>query len=180
MTPHEIEAAFAQAVSAAGLGDVSIPADGKIHRFRVPADKGRQRSGWGVLHGDGLPAGMAGDWRTGEEIRWKAEGEAAKLSKTDSREVEALRRKREAALEDAQQRAATKAAALYERLPFAPADHPYLIAKKIPAGPCKIISGRALVVQLRDAGTSEVTSNVARPVIRQQPRLVNDHRLIAA
>ncbi len=50
MTPHEIEAAFARAVAAAGLGNASIPADGKLHRFKVPADKGRQLTGWASLH----------------------------------------------------------------------------------------------------------------------------------
>ncbi len=71
MTPHEIEIAFSQAIADAGLGDTLIPADGKLHRFKVPADKGRQRTGWAVLHADGLPAGVVGDWRTGEETRWK-------------------------------------------------------------------------------------------------------------
>ena len=158
MTPHEIEIAFSQAMAVAGLGDTLIPADGKLHRFKVPADKGRQLTGWAVLHGDGLPAGVAGDWRTGERFTWKGTGEAAKLSKADRREVEALRRKREAALEDTQQRAATKAAALYERLPAASADHPYLARKKIPAGLCKVTTGGALVVSVHDVRSNEIIS----------------------
>ena len=44
MTPHEIEVAFSQAIADAGLGDTLIPADGKLHRFKVPADKGRHLS----------------------------------------------------------------------------------------------------------------------------------------
>ncbi len=158
MTPHEIEAAFAQAVADAGLGLWSIPADGKLHRFKVPADKGRQLTGWAVLHGDGLPAGVAGDWRTGERVTWKGAGEAAKLSRADRRELAELRRKRKAALADIQGRAAAKAAALYERLPPAPADHPYLTRKKIAAGPCKVTSGGALMVLVRDADTTKAIS----------------------
>ncbi len=115
MTPHEIETAFSQAIADAGLGDTLIPADGKLHRFKVPADKGRQRTGWAVLHADGLPAGVAGDWRTGERIAWKAEG--AKVSEADRRDLADLRREREAEREEIQVRAAAKAAAMYERLP---------------------------------------------------------------
>ena len=73
LTPHEIEIAFSQAIADAGLGDTLIPADGKLHRFKVLADKGCQRTGWAVLYADGLPAGAAGDWRTGERIAWKAD-----------------------------------------------------------------------------------------------------------
>ncbi len=158
MTPHEIEAAFAEAVAAAGLGDASIPADGKLHRFKVPADKGRQLTGWAVLHGDGLPAGVAGNWRTGERFTWKGTSEAAKLSRADRRELAELRRARRATFADIQARAAAKAAALYERLPVAPADHPYLTTKTVPAGPCKITSGGALVVPVGDIATNEIIS----------------------
>ncbi len=123
MTPHEIEIAFSQAISEAGLGDTLIPADGKLHRFEVPADRGRRRTGWAVLHADGLPAGVAGDWRTGERITWKSDG--VNMSEADRRELAALRRKRDAEREDVQRRAAAKAKALYARLPAASEDHPY-------------------------------------------------------
>ncbi len=63
MNPHAIEVAFARATADVGLGDTLIPADGKLHRFRVPADRGRQRTGWACLYADGVPNGGAGDWR---------------------------------------------------------------------------------------------------------------------
>ena len=141
MTPAEIEAAFVEAIADAGLGETLIPADGKLHRFRVTADKIRQRTGWGVLYGDGLPTGVAGDWRTGERITWKPDG--VRVSEADRRELADLRRKRDAEREDVQRRAAAKAKALYARLPAASEDHPYLQRKQVAPGPCKVTSSGA-------------------------------------
>ena len=156
MTPHEIEIAFSQAIADAGLGDTLIPADGKLHRFKVPADKGRQRTGWAVLHADGLPAGVAGDWRTGERIAWKAD--SVKGSEANRHKLADLCRKRDAEREDVQRRAAAKAAALYERLPVASADHPYLACKKVPPGPCKVTFSGALVVPVHDVHSADILS----------------------
>ncbi len=118
MSPHEIEVAFARATADAGLGDTLIPADGKLHRFKVSADKGRQRTGWAILHADGLPNGVAGDWRTGERITWKPDD--MKVSAQDRRKLCDLQRRREAEREVIQKRAAAKAVAFFERLPAAP------------------------------------------------------------
>ena len=116
MTPHDIEIAFSQAIVDAGLGDTLIPADGKLHRFKVPTDKGRQCTGWAVLHADGLPAGVAGYWRTGERIKWTGTGEAAKLSRADRCELAELRRKRKAAFADIQTSRSTVRSLAYYRM----------------------------------------------------------------
>jgi len=60
---------FAEAINQAGLGFPHIIADGQIHRFRTPEDKGSKKSGWYVCHGD---AGAFGDWRTGSKINWRS------------------------------------------------------------------------------------------------------------
>ncbi len=156
MTPHEIQIVFARVIADAGLGDTLIPADGKLHRFKVPADKGRQRTGWGVLYGDGLPAGVAGDWRTGERITWKPDG--VRVSEADRRELAALRRMRDAEREGVHRRAAAKAKALYARLPAAPEDHPYLERKQVAPGPCKTTSSGALALPVYDAERREIMS----------------------
>ena len=118
MNQHEIESAFARAIADAGLGDAVIPADGQIHRFRTPEDRANQRTGWAVLHADGVPGGTVGDWRTGERITWRPPGPVG------PRELDAVRearKRRQQEDEERHRRASEKAAARYDRLPPAPA-----------------------------------------------------------
>src|SRR5262249_58818457 len=64
---------FRDATRAAGLEPpVDLIADGKIHRF---ASKGKlgDDAGWYVYHGDGVPAGTFGDWRTNIKKSWRAD-----------------------------------------------------------------------------------------------------------
>ena len=56
---------FAGAMAECGLQPREIVDDGKLHRFDGPDEKRGKCSAWYVLHGDGLPAGSFGDWRTG-------------------------------------------------------------------------------------------------------------------
>jgi len=44
-------------------------ADGTIQRFSLTGKRG-DKSGWYILHGDGIPAGSFGDWRTGHQQNW--------------------------------------------------------------------------------------------------------------
>jgi putative DNA primase/helicase len=157
MTAHEIETAFAAALANAGLGTAQIPADGKLHRFKVPGDKGRQRTGWAVLYGDGVPHGVAGNWRTGERVTWKPDG-AEQLSAVDQKAVREAMRKREAERKEIQKRIAVKAMELWLRLPPAPENHPYLARKQIPPGPCKVTNTSALVIPVVDVDSGVVTS----------------------
>ncbi|MEO6320114.1 MAG: toprim domain-containing protein, partial [Polaromonas sp.] len=58
---------FHQAIEAAGLEAPGvIDDDGALHRF------GKGKSAYYVLHGDGIPAGMFGDWRSGLQSTWCA------------------------------------------------------------------------------------------------------------
>ena len=62
-TPIE---AFAAAIAAAGIPVPDhIEGDGELHRFSANGKAG-DKAGWYVLHLDGLPAGIFGDWRTGQ------------------------------------------------------------------------------------------------------------------
>ena len=61
---------FRDAMTAAGLTapDV-IEDDGQRHRFATNRRKA-DGAGWYVLHADGIPAGVFGDWRTGLTVSW--------------------------------------------------------------------------------------------------------------
>jgi len=64
---------FRDVIRAAGLeAPPNIIADGKIHRFSSNGKRGDD-AGWYVLHGDGIPAGSFGDWRTGISQSWRAD-----------------------------------------------------------------------------------------------------------
>ena len=54
----------------AGYEIPGIIPDGKLHRFALPGEARGRKSGWYVLHVDGVAAGVAGDWRTGEKVVW--------------------------------------------------------------------------------------------------------------
>ena len=63
---------FREAIRSAGLEPPDIiKADGKLRRF---ASNGKRSDDAGryVLHGDGIPAGAFGDWRTGISESWRA------------------------------------------------------------------------------------------------------------
>lgn len=162
MTLAEIEAAFAQAIAAAGLGEVVILADGKLHRFKTPGDHGRgKRAGWAWLHADGAPHGTFGDWRLGLKVHWRPDnGSVPKLSRR-SHGAHHQRRKAEQAA--AYARAATKAAALFDRLPPAAADHPYLQRKQIPPGICRATATGSLAVPVFDVDGKFTTLQYIRP-----------------
>ncbi len=64
---------FRDAMCAAGLAPpANIEADGKMHRFSTNG-KRSDDSGWYCLHGDGIPAGAFGDWRTSRRGKWRAD-----------------------------------------------------------------------------------------------------------
>jgi phage/plasmid primase-like uncharacterized protein len=48
--------------------------DGRRHRIRTAGDRAREKAGFYIAYLDGIPSGYAMDWRTGQEIRWRAKG----------------------------------------------------------------------------------------------------------
>src|SRR5215813_8793567 len=64
---------FRAAIHNAGLHppEVIVP-DGKLHRFASNGKRGDD-AGWYVFHGDAIPAGAYGDWRTGVWETWRAD-----------------------------------------------------------------------------------------------------------
>ena len=145
---------FRAAIQDAGLTPPNeIQADGKLRRFPTNG-KRSDDAGWYLMHGDGIPAGCFGDWRTGFSQTWRANigrtlspaEEAAHRAR-----VEAMRREREAEEAKRREDAATTAAAVWETAVPASWDHPYLVQKGIKANGLKVQDGR-LVVPMRTGG----------------------------
>jgi putative DNA primase/helicase len=153
MTAADYAGQFRDAIAQAGLTPPdAIHDDGELHRF---ASNGKRSddAGWYVFHGDGIPAGSFGDWRSGISQTWRADigrklspFEAAELSRPAAaakanREADEARRHAEAR----ESAAATWRAALPAR-----ADHPYLTAKRIEAHGIRQ-DGDDLVIPMRAA-----------------------------
>lgn len=146
---------FRDAIRAAGLNppDV-IHDDGKLHRF-APNGKRRDDAAWYVLHGDGIPAGAFGDWRTGQSETWRANvgrtltpaEEAAHRER-----VAAMRREREAEEVRRHAEVAKIAAATWQAAKPAPADHAYLRRKGIKPHGARLADDGRLIVPVRVAG----------------------------
>jgi phage/plasmid primase-like uncharacterized protein len=144
---------FRDAIRAAGLvpPDV-IEADGKLRRFS--SNGKRDDAGWYVLHGDGIPAGAFGDWRTGIEQTWRGDI-GRKLTFAEAQELQrrkkAAQREREAEEAKCHQEARDRARAIWKTAPIA-TDHPYLSRKGVKAFGLRISDGRLLVPMIDTSG----------------------------
>jgi putative DNA primase/helicase len=112
MTPSTIDQ-FREAIHSAGLHPPeAIEADGRLRRFASNGRRGDD-AGWYVLHGDGIPAGSFGDWRTGMAQSWRADV-GRRLSPAEEAahraRIEAMKREREAEEARRHTEAAAKAA----------------------------------------------------------------------
>lgn len=144
---------FRDAIQSAGLSAPdTIEADGKLRRFSSSGRQGDD-AGWYLLHGDGIPAGSFGDWRTGLSQSWRADigrplspqEEAAHRAR-----IEAMRRDREAEETRRHQEAKKQAEAIWQAAKPV-ADHPYLSRKGVKAYALRAKDGR-LIVPMRDGG----------------------------
>ncbi|WP_247315121.1 DUF3631 domain-containing protein [Ralstonia pseudosolanacearum] len=137
-----------------GLQPGEIVADGKLHRFDGPDEKRGKRSAWYVLHGDGLPAGSFGDWRTGLSETWCAKSDRTMTAAERlAHRLRIEQAKAEAAAERAKVagEAAAKCAELWNIAANVDGGHDYIERKGIkPAGAKQLRD--ALLIPLRDAG----------------------------
>lgn len=143
--------AFHQAMIAAGLEapDV-IYDDGALHRFS-PGGKRSDLSAWYVLHGDGIPAGVFGCWKSGVQSTWCAKSDNAMTpAERDAhrQRIQAMKAQREADEAARQREEADKAAARWQAA-STPGAHPYLTRKGIKAHGIRQ-DGEALLIPLRD------------------------------
>lgn len=81
-----VEDEFLSKIKELGVDDNEIIADGRPHRIRVDSDKKNEKSGFYILHADGVPNGYFKNNRTGQEIKWVSNA----LSNEFSQEQKAL------------------------------------------------------------------------------------------
>lgn len=150
-----VSAFRAEAESALGAIPGHIHPDGQLHRFRTEQDKRGQLSGWYVLHLDGVPAGIYGDWKKGFSRTWCAVDRnslppAERLA--IERHIQEQKAKAEKQRESDRKDAADKAKKLWNWAKPADPAHPYLQAKQVdPAGLRQ--HGATLLVPLTDGHT---------------------------
>ena len=125
---------FRTAMRDAGLQPPEvIEPDGKLHRFSTNGNA-RDTAGWYVFHGDGIPAGVFGDWRSGDSEAWCADI-GRSLSAAEPRliapRMAAARRLRDEERARERADAATRARTCWTSADNAPLDHPYLVRKRV-------------------------------------------------
>lgn len=167
MNSAAIEASLQTAMSTAGLVPPdTIHADGQLHRFSA-AGKRSDKSGWYVLHSDGLAAGVFGCWRTGLTETWcskptnvmsQAERDALR------QQVHLAKAQRDATLRQQQQSAQLTANERWDAaMPVVQhqRQHPYLITKGVPGYGLRA-EGDMLLVPMRDTeGTLHSVQTIA-------------------
>lgn len=141
---------FRRAISSAGFkAPRKIQDDGVLHRFST--DEKKDKSGWYVLHGDGVPAGEFGCWRQGLTHKWCAKSEihmsAAEKLAHQNRIFESIRtRHEEVAI--ARMKAAGIAKVRWESS-IVPEKNEYLAAKGVGAYGVRT-NGSVLLVPMLD------------------------------
>ena len=87
MSPTEAQAQFADALHRAGLRPKGAPImDGKKHRVPVEGDRKGRLSGTYIGHLDAYPAGYIHNFKTGEEIRWRASRSGRAMPRPEERD----------------------------------------------------------------------------------------------
>lgn len=151
---------FRAAIQAAGLtAPDTIEADGKLHRFASNGRRG-DLAGWYVLHGDGIPAGAFGDWRSGLKEDWHADpGRVLTDAEREQywQRVAAVKLERERAEHERHAEAAERAAREWDAAEPATAEHPYLASKGVQAHGLRVDADGRLLVPVRN-GTGELQS----------------------
>ena len=111
-----------------------VSLDGRLHRFKVEGDSGTEKTGWYVLHEDGVPAGAFGDWRRDITRKWHASlladlsEEACALMEEYCRRAQELR---DEETKKRRKRAAETCSEIWKSAPEANVEHSYLQRKKI-------------------------------------------------
>jgi len=151
----EAQTEFADALQRAGLRPSGAPImDGKKHRVPVESDRTGRLSGTYIGHLDRNPAGYIHNFKTGEEVRWRASRPTQTMTPADwTRERERATADRTAREDDREHRervTAHKARAIWNVARPA-TSHPYLARKQTqPHGMRQDRRGN-LLVPMRDA-----------------------------
>ncbi|RRW19696.1 hypothetical protein EGJ45_07410 [Stutzerimonas stutzeri] len=139
-------------LSAAGYGIDSLPAHlipGKFYRLPAPGRKKDSRDGWVKLIDDTLA--VYGDWSTGEQHTWRAEG-------GNRRPANDNRPRRAARPEPDRSNVVNYVRQQWERAHPANDNHPYLKAKGVRAYGLRTAADGRLLVPVHHAETGELMS----------------------
>ncbi len=133
-THGEIIDSFRAAMSESGvLAPDDIVADGMLHRFSTSGKRSTNKTGYYVLHLDGVPAGTFGDWRGDVQVKWRFDKPISKEDAATAKKLVA-EKKRERAKEQAAKRAQAKRKAMTMlSKPKYAILHPYLERKRVRA-----------------------------------------------
>ena len=154
MSRTEIQAEFADALHRAGLRPKGAPImDGRKHRAPVEGDRRGRLSGTYIGHLDAHPAGYIHNFKTGEEIRWRASRSNKELTpeeRATAREALAAQQ----AARDAQRRhqeavVSHAVSAVWNRAKPVQT-HPYLARKGVEAHGLRQNRRGELLVPMRD------------------------------
>lgn len=130
--PLNIEEEFLNRIKSAGVLENSVIADGQKHRITVDGDKGKEQSGFYVLHSDGVANGYFMNNRTGEEIKWTSKEHS--MTPEEKAEMKALYNAKKAEREQADKMLTEKAEkAIYAKFmnKETVSEHTYLSNKMI-------------------------------------------------
>ncbi|KTC81713.1 toprim domain-containing protein [Legionella brunensis] len=111
-----------------------IIADAQLHRFHIEGDKSGSKNGWYVLHLDGVPCGICGNWKKGIHLKWSAKNQDHMTASERLHQIERIKeacKMRNTMKAKEQQKTALRAACLWESYPKANPNHPYIIKKRI-------------------------------------------------
>lgn len=147
---------FQAVLTAEGYGSPEIEADGVLHRFSLPDDKGHKKTGWYVFYPDDspCPAGSFGDWREQVSHSWSSK-QRSEMTKEERKEhdrrMDMARQERDAKRKQEADKAAVEAVAVLAAAPGASDDHPYLKKKRVRSFGLKIGEHGNALVPFRDA-----------------------------
>lgn len=155
ITMTNIEAEFGAAMAVYDLAPAEIIADGKRRRFDAADDKKGKKSAWYILHGDGVPAGAFGNWKTDLSEKWcgKSDQTMTPIENAEYRaRVDKARQEAEHTRLQLEADAAAACVRILAGAQEATEDNPYCVRKGIkPYGLKEFKDKRTLIVPIRDA-----------------------------
>jgi putative DNA primase/helicase len=145
---------FGLAMATYGLNPIDIIADGKLHRFDCDDEKRGKKSGWYILHGDGVPAGSFGSWKEDIKEKWCSKSDQAltPVERIECQErIEKARQEAEFTRLQLETEAAKACTKILADARDATDDNPYCVRKGIkPFGLKEFKDKRTLIVPIQD------------------------------
>lgn len=145
-----------------GVDPGPVTLDGRLRRFATKPN-GKDKAGWCVGYGDGVPAGAFGDWRSGIHETWCARDVATLTTaerEAHRRQIAELTRQREEVRQRVERKAAGRAERIWGEAEPASPEHPYLKEKGVePFGVRQ--HGGDLLVPIRIGGKLSSLQSIA-------------------